>query len=877
MDTLSPASSSPTAPPDPLVPSPSDPAGSSLTDITLTDPTDLLETMGEDDVFEVDLSGDDATDSQEDFDALMNAPFDADLSTFLSESVLHRISCDLMEGVEADLASRSEWEQTYADGIRLLGIREEIRTDPWEGACALTHPMLIESVVRFQSETVMETLPASGPVKVNIVGMETPQKLDAARRVAEDMNWQLMEQMPEYRTEHERLLWSLPIAGSAFKKVYFDPTLGRQVSVFVPAEDVIIPHGATDLAATCPRLAHRMKKHPGEVAKLVRAGFYRDVDLSGPSPEREEVSEAVDEEIGHTPPSDDERLTLMEIHTEFDLLEYMDYDPRGADDGDEGLAQGVGGMFPDEMGQSGAREEPGRILPYVVTVEKTSGKVMSLRRNWNEPDPLALARQHFVHYQYVPGFGAYGFGLIHLIGNYARGATAILRQLGDAGTLANLPGGFKTRTMRVKNDNEPISPGEFRDVDVEGKIEDHIMPLPYKEPSQTLAALMNVIVEDGRRLAGMADLKISDMSGQTPVGTILAVLERMLKVMSAVQARVHYAMKKELRLLRDIIRDTAAREYAYDVQAQQGRSARASDYTMVEIYPVSDPNASTMSQRIIQYQTVQQLAQSAPQLYNMQELHRQMLGVLGVQDVGRLIPTPDDMQPVDPVSENMAMLTLKPVKAFIHQDHEAHITAHMAAMQDPSIAKMVGQNPNAQAMQAAMMAHICEHLGFLYRAQIEQMMGAPLPPPGQPLPQEVEVQLSRLVAQAAQKLLGRNIATEQAQAAQQAMQDPVLQQAMREIEIKDKDTNRKILKDLADASLAAEKIDLEREIMVNKAASDGMRAGAQARKVDAEGDLDRARFAADNMQALVRMYMEQANIEEDRRERMQRPNPPRES
>lgn len=821
----------------------------------------------------MEISLDDSSSPGADLSTLQSAVFDADLSRFIDENVLHRIANDLLECVDTDAAGRRDWEEAYRDGIKLLGIKPEEVDGPWEDSCGLTHPMLMEAVVRFQSETIMETMPASGPVRTNIIGEETPERKEAARRVRDDMNWQLMEEMPEYRTEHERMLWNLPLAGSAFKKVYYDPGLGRQVSMFVPAEDIILPYGASDLSATCPRITHRMKKTEQEVTKLQNIGFYRSTPFIGSAPERDEVEEAKDEETGVSP-ADDTRVTILEIHTELDLYDYIlqgevEEEAAEEDEGD-GSAQAR-----RERASEVRIERRGNMLPYVVTIDKASGQVLSIYRNWKEGDPLALARKHFVHYQYVPGFGAYGFGLIHLVGNYARGATAFLRQLGDAGTLSNLPGGFKTRGMRVKNENQPIAPGEWRDVDVaSGTLSENIVPLPYKEPSQTLFALLGAIVEDGRRLAATADLKISDMSSQTPVGTILAVLERMLKVMSAVQARVHYAMKQELRLLRDIIRDYVASEYAYDVEGQQGRQARVADYAMAEVYPVSDPNASTMSQRIVQYQAVHQLAQTAPQIYDQKELHRQMLDVLGVREAHKLIPMPADMQPVDPVSENMAVLTMQPVKAFIHQDHEAHISTHMAAMQDPMIMQMIGQNPNAKAMQAAMMAHISEHLGFLYRAQIEQMMGVPLPPPGQPLPPEVEVQLSRMVAQAAQKLLGRNIAQEQAKAAQQAMQDPVLQNAAKELEIKDKEVNRKMLKDLADAAHKAESLELKREEQDNAAVVAGMKAGTEAKraekegeKMDADGDMERSRFAAETMRDIVEKYLGEKARREDRQDR----------
>lgn len=751
------------------------------------------------------------------------AEFGGNLAEAFDEDELQRMADDLMEEVSTDLLARADWEKAYSDGIKLLGLKPEDVTDPWPGACSLTHPMLTEAVVRFQSETIMETFPAAGPVKTNIIGVSTPEKEEAAKRVKEDLNYQIMEVMSEYRPEHERMLWNLPLAGSAFKKVYYDPSLKRQVSLFVPAEDVILPYGASSLgSATCPRLAHRMRKTKNELVKLQRVGFYRDVELEEPeaTPADDDITEAKDKEAG-ADGAQDNRYQLYEVHTEFDPSSYM----KNAEAADED-------------------EDP---KPYVVTIEKGSNKILAIRRNWIEEDELALPRQHFVHYMYIPGFGAYGFGLIHLIGNYVRGATSFLRQLGDAGTLANLPAGFKTKGMRVKNENEPIRPGEFRDADVvSGVLRDNLVPLPFKEPSQTLLLLLNSIVEDGRRLAATADLKISDMSAQAPVGTTLAILERMLKVMSAIQARVHYSMKQELRLLAGIIRDYAEDEYNYDVEAPQGRKARGADYDMVDIIPVSDPNAATMSQKIVQYQAVMQLAQAHPQIYNMQELHRQMLDVLGVKNVGKLIPTHDDMKPMDPISENMGLMNGKPVKAFIHQDHEAHLTVHMTAAQDPLLREQLGQNPKAQQMMGAFYAHTSEHLAFLYRQKIEEMMGTPLPPPDQPLPPEVEVQLSRMVAQAAQKLLGKNTVEAQAKAAEQAANDPVLQNEAKDLEIREKETNRKILKDIADTVLKGEKLDLEREKQESEQFSRGADIGLKATKI--EGDQLLAETAARQQQ-----------------------------
>lgn len=784
---------------------------------------------------EVELEGDENESPEAEGVESSQQEFDENIADYLEESELNALAQDLLEEVAADLMSRRDWERTYTDGIKLLGIKPEEVTDPWPGACSLTHPMLTEAVVRFQSETIMETFPAAGPVKVNIIGQETPDKVKAATRVREDLNYQITEVMSEYRPEHEKMLWHLPLTGSAFKKIYFDPSIQRQVSMFVPAEDIILPYGASDLNVTCPRITHRMYKLESEIDKLQQSGFYSDVELSGPSPETNTIQEAKDKESGYDS-VDDERYVLYEIHTELDIESYIDPD-------------------------SDAESQP---KPYVVTIEKGSGTVLSIRRNWYEADVLCLPRQHFVHYQYVPGFGAYGFGLIHLIGNYVRGATSFLRQLGDSGTLSNLPGGLKTKGMRVHNENEPISPGEFRDVDVlSGTLRDNVMMLPYKEPSVVVANLLTSIVEDGRRLGGTADLKISDMSAQAPVGTTLAILERMLKVMSAVQARVHYSLKRELRLLAGIIRDFASDEYEYDVEAPQGRKARKTDYELVEIFPVSDPNAATMSQKIIQYQSVMQLAASAPQIYNMQELHKQMLDVIGIKNIGKLIPTEDDMQPVDPISENMAILNGKPVKAFMMQDHEAHIQVHMLAMQDPVIMQMVGQNPKAQQMVGAAHAHITEHVAYAYRQQMEQMMGVQLPPPGQPIPPEQEAQLSRLAVQASQKLLGKHQTEAQAQAAQQAAQDPVLQNETKDLAIKELDTRRKVMKDLVDAVLKKEKLDMEKQRTAGEQFLKGIDTAARKRKGETDDDMKKAKIVTDAMLKNMQIMESRRNKKKD--------------
>jgi hypothetical protein len=681
--------------------------------------------------------------------------FSENLAEELDPGVRDSLGTEILEDIQGDLNSRKDWEDTYKEGLTLLGLKYEDRTEPWEGACGVFHPMITEAVVRFQSETIMETFPAQGPVKTKVVGKQTKEKDEAAVRVKEDMNYQLTERMPEFRTEHERMLWNLPATGSAFKKVFYDPSQQRQVSLFIPAEDIIISYGASSIE-TAERVTHRMYKTKNELRKLQVAGFYRDIELGDPPKIKNELQERKDKETGFSSLNDD-RYVLYEVHANLDLPGYED-----KDDG----------------------KETGIALPYVITLLEGSGEILAIRRNYYEDDPTKAKRQHFVHYIYIPGFGVYGFGLFHLIGGFARSATSIMRQLVDAGTLSNLPGGLKSRGLRIKGDDTPIAPGEFRDVDVgSGAIRDNILPLPYKEPSATLYQLLGTIVEEGRRFAATADMKISDMSAQAPVGTTLALLERMLKVMSAVQARVHYAFKQELKLLAAIIRDYTEDEYDYE-PADGEPHAKKDDFSMVEVIPVSDPNAATMSQRVVQYQAVIQLSQTAPQIYNLPELHRQMLEVLGIKNVAKLVPIEDDQKPQDPVTENMNMLKGAPVKAFIYQDHEAHIQAHMNAAQDPIIQQMVGQSPQANQIQAALSAHIAEHLGFAYRQKIEQAVGIPLPAPDEELPEELELQVSRLVAEGSKRVLAQSQQEVAQQQAQQQAQDPVIQMQQQELAIK---------------------------------------------------------------------------------------------
>ena len=713
--------------------------------------------------------------------------FDANLAEYLDEGYLAQMCNDLLGDVEGDVSSRKEWMQTYTDGIELLGMKIEIRSEPWEGACGVYHPLLSEALVKFQAETVMETLPPAGPVKTIVVGKETPEIMASADRVQKDMNYQITEKMPEYRPEHERMCWGLGLSGNAFKKVYFDPSLNRQVSLFVPAEDLIVPYGASDLQSA-DRVTHVMRKTENELRKLQVAGFYRDIDLGDPVNSFDDVEKKIAEKMGFQATTDD-RYKLLEIQVNLDIEGFEDKDE---DDNVTGIA-----------------------LPYIVTVEKGTQKVLAIRRNWRPEDETKQKRNHFVHYGYVPGFGFYCFGLIHLVGAFAKSGTSIIRQLVDAGTLSNLPGGFKSRGLRIKGDDTPISPGEFRDVDVpSGVLKDNILPLPYKEPSQVLYSLLGTIVEEGRRFASASDMKIADMSANTPVGTTLAILERTLKVMSAVQARVHYSLKQELKLLKDIIRDYTPDQYSYTPDVGT-RFAKQEDYDNCDVIPVSDPNAATMSQKVVQYQAVLQLAQQAPQLYDMGQLHRQMLEVLGIKNAKKLVKIEDDQMPEDPVTENMNILNMKPVKAFLYQDHEAHIKVHMNAMQDPKLAALIGQNPQAQAIGAAAMAHIQQHLAFEYRKQMEQMMGVALPTGDEEqeemIPQDMEVQISKLAAQASDMLLNRNKTEVAAQQAQQAAQDPVIQMQAKELELKQQEEQRKALKDQADAQEAAARLAVERE------------------------------------------------------------------
>jgi hypothetical protein len=751
--------------------------------------------------------------------------FTANLADSIDEGKLQSLASELVGEFEEDVSSRKDWMKTYVDGLELLGMKLETRSEPWEGACGVYHPLLAETLVKFQSETMMETFPAMGPVKTEIIGKETPEKKDAATRVQSDMNYQLTEKMTEFRPEHERMLWGLGLSGNAFKKVYYDPSFARQVSVFVPAEDIVVPYGASNLQ-TAERITHVMRKTKNDLLKLQVAGFYREVDLGDPVNSMDEVEKKIAEKMGFSATTDD-RFKVLEMNVDLDLEGYEHEDENG--------------------------EPTGIALPYVVTIEKGTQTVLGIRRNWEPDDKTHAKRQHFVHYGYIPGFGFYYFGLIHLIGAYAKSGTSLLRQLVDAGTLANLPGGLKTRGMRVKGDDTPISPGEWRDVDIpSGALRDNVMPLPYKEPSQVLMALMNQVVDEGRRFAAAADLKVSDMSAQAPVGTTLAILERTLKVMSAVQARIHYAMKQELRLLKNIIRDYTPAEYSYEPE-EGNRRAKKSDYDMVDVIPVSDPNAATMSQKVVQYQAVMQLAQSAPQLYNLPLLHRQMIEVLGVKNASKLVPTEEDKKPADPITENMNVLKMKPVKAFLYQDHRAHIQVHMSAMRDPQIQQLVGQTPMAQQIMASMQAHINEHIGYEYRKQMEMRMGTMLPSPEKieedGIPQHMEVQISQLAAQAGQQMLQQNQQQAAAQAAQQQAQDPLIQLQQQELQIKQQELQRKAQKDKIDAASKADELEIDKERIAAQERIAGMQVGAQTAKsraeLDAKQKLEGLRIGAD--------------------------------
>ena len=739
-------------------------------------------------------------------------PFDANLADVLDEDILSKISSDLMGAVDADISSRKDWADTFVKGLDVLGFQYEERVEPWDGACGVYSTVLAEAAIRFQAETMSETFPAAGPVKVKILGEDTKEKEEAAQRVKADMNYELTERMVEYRPEHERLLYSLGLAGSAFKKVYYDPNIGRQVAVYIPAEDVIVPYGASNVESA-ERVTHVMRKTKNDLKKLQASGFYKDIELGEPQPYHTDIEERKAEEGGYSI-TDDNRYAVYEIHADIVI--------EGVDDSEEEIAK-----------------------PYVVTIERGSGEVLGIRRNWNPDDSFMLKRQHFVHYVYVPGFGFYGLGLIHIIGGYAKAGTSLIRQLVDAGTLSNLPGGLKSRGLRIKGDDTPIEPGEFKDVDVpSGSIKDNIMTLPYKEPSQTLLALLNQITQEGRRLGAISDMNISDMSANAPVGTTLALLERTLKPMAAVQARVHYAMKQEFKMLKLIMAEYAPAEYAYE-PVRGEVTAKQADYMMVDVIPVSDPNSSTMAQRVVQYQAVLQMSQTARQIYDLPQLHSQMIEVLGVKNADKLVPTEEDATPVDPVSENMNALMGKPMKAFIYQDHEAHIATHQSFMQDPMVRQLIGQNPQAQPIMAALQAHIAEHTGFLYRKQIEEKLGVKLPVPNEALPEDIELQMSQLMADAGQQLTQQHQQQAAQQQAQQKAQDPVIQMQQAELQIKQQEVQRKAAKDQTDAQLKQQELQLKAQKNQADAIIDAKQLEIEQQELQIDAQKAGAKLAAD--------------------------------
>ena len=793
-------------------------------EIEIEDPESVTIGMGD---IEIELTPDtEGTDEE----------FDANLAEFMDASALESLGSELVSDFTKDIGDRKDWIQTYVDGLKLLGLKYEDRTEPWQGACGVFHPMLTESVVRFQSEGIMETFPAAGPVKTQILGKDTPEKEEASTRVREDMNYQLTDVMVEYRPEHEKLLWNLPLAGSAFKKVYYDPSIGRQVAMFIPAEDIVVPYGASNLERA-ERVTHVMRKTENEVVKLQEAGFYMDVDLGDPSYELDDIEKQKAEEMGMSALQDD-RFRILEMHVDLDLKGYEHENKKG--------------------------EKTGIALPYVVTVEKATSKVLAIRRNWYEGDELHTKRQHFVHYQYIPGFGFYGYGLIHLIGGYAKSATMLIRQLVDAGTLSNLPGGLKSRGLRIKGDDTPIAPGEFRDVDVpSGSIRDNILPLPYKEPSQVLYTLFQNIVQEGRQFASAGDMKVSDMSAQAPVGTTLAILERTLKVMGAVQARMHYSMKQEFKLLKAIIADYTPEDYDYE-PIEGSRKAKKTDYDMVAVIPVSDPNAATMAQKIVQYQAALQLAQTAPQLYNLPLLHRQMIEVLGIKNAAKLIPIEDDATPVDPVQENQNALTGKPMKAFIEQDHQAHIAVHMSMMQNPKIMGMVQKTPQGQAIMAAMTAHINEHLAFAYRKEVEASIGLLLPTEEQEknMAPEVAAQVAQLSAQASVRLTQQAQAQAAQQQAQQQAQDPLIQMQQQELQIKMHELKLKEQKQQVDAQAKAQQLQIEQARIAAQKEIAAMQVGATAAaakdKLQKQQELEGTRIGADIAKHKAQMAMQMA-------------------
>jgi hypothetical protein len=779
-------------------------------------------------------------------------PYQDNLALHLDQRDLDSISSELITNFDADQRSRADWEKTYIKGLDLLGLKIEDRTQPWEGACGVFHPMLSEAIIRFQAQSIQEIFPAKGPVQTKILGEQTTERTKQAERVQEYLNYLLTEKMTEYRSETEKLLFMLALCGAAFRKIYYDPTLERPASIFVPAEDFVVSYGATDLT-TCERATHVMKKTTNEVRKLQYSGFYLDIELPAPGPDVSKVRDYANKLGGEAPAAEvDNRHTLLEMMVDYDLPGFEDMDSDG--------------------------EPTGIALPYIITIDKSSRIILAIRRNWRENDGLKRRRQHFVQYTYIPGLGFYGLGLVHLIGGLAKSSTSILRQLVDAGTLANLPGGLKTRGLRIKGDNTPIGPGEWRDVDVpSGTVRDNLMPLPYKEPSPTLYQLLGNMVEEGRRFASQADMKVADMNGEAPVGTTLAILERSMKVLSAVQARLHASMKKELKLLSQVVNDYGPSEYPYDIPGKQLTKQDFDD--RIDVIPVSDPNAGTMAQRIMKYQAALQLAVQAPQLYDMPLLHRQMLEALGIADPNEVVPQKDDIPPTDPVTENMNALTMKPIKAFVYQDHEAHIQTHMSFAQDPRLQSMLQQAPQAAgALQASLTAHIAEHLAFAYRQKVEQELGFKLPPPGQPLPEDIEFRISELVAPAAAQVLGKAQQEAQMQKQMQESQDPVLQMEMQKLQLRGQEIQQKAKADMdrinADMEKARMRMQTEATRIKTQERIAGAQLGVQIASTNTQNELESKNIASRDKVAGAKLGVEIARNmldaqmrEQDMRER----------
>jgi hypothetical protein len=747
---------------------------------------------------------------------LAEAPFGANLADYLPQGVLEGVANDLRTAVESDKQSRRDWEDALTKGMDLLGIKNEDRADPWKGACGIVHPMILEAAVRFQSKTITRLFPPEGPCNAKVIGESDEQKIQQAKRVTTDLNYWLTEKMPEYRDETEQLLFSLPLDGSAFKKVFFDPLLKRPVAQFVPASDFLLPYGFPNLE-TCPRYTHVLKQSYGDLKQLQEQQFYRDFPLNRSPIEVDRVEEKIIRLSGLEPSyTQSDLVTLWESHLNL------------------------------------AIEEGGQPWPYVVILEFDSRQILSIRRNWREGDESHSKVMSFTHYRYVPWKGAYGLGLIHLIGGIGKGCTSLLRQLVDAGTLANLPGGLKSRQMRIKGDDDPIHPGEWRDADVPaGKLADSIFTLPYKEPSAVLFELFKMLVDEGKSFASIADLDLSTSTQNAPVGTMLALLERASEVVTAVYSRTHIALGRELQLIAEIIRANTDPVYDYDPANRVPRSAKVSDYSqLLSIVPVSDPAASTMAQRVMVYQSALQLSAQAPQLYNLPLLHRSMLEVLGIDNATEIVPDKTQVEPMDPVAENMALLTSKPVRAFEWQDHEAHLKVHMLMADDPKIAQAMQQNALAPSIQNAGAAHITEHLAFRYRDQVQKQLGVPLPPLGARLPPEVENQLANLLAQAAQKVSQQNQAEAQAQQNQQAQQDPIVQQQQQELQLKAQAQQQKAQSD-------QQKLQLEAARLAQKSQTDQAKIASEERQKAAEIEGENLRHGISEQAASDRHTSEQ--------------------